>query len=420
MVMSGIRRYSTSIILLVILSSLTYENAKGIPVFARKYGISCSTCHVAIAKLNSFGDAFRYNGYRFPLERRAIIEEKPVPLGGKPHEKEWPSRAIWPGEIPGVPPIAFRALMDIDLDSDSDYATIFSFPKFIFALSGGNLGESVSYFINIMLIRDGKFGGLSRAFIQFDSPIWNNKMLNVKLGKFEIAAVPISRIRRITALSTNIVNSFKNGMNPLALHDGREGIEIWGIRDGRNGGGLYYAAGIVESKKLSSAKPGSKDVYARLNYKFGGLSLSGESGPVPQGGNWRDDHVRLGGFVYSGQNADLDFVRRGLDLRVQIKDLDVVVGSAFGSDDTSFSSVSEISFSAYFVETTYLFLPWLIGVGRYDIGFTQDEPSSEDIRELLLNLTISVRPNVILRTEVLRKFKDQNSTKVRMRFDFAF
>ena len=157
-----------------------------------------------------------------------------------------------------------------------------------------------------------------------------------------------------------------------------------------------------------------------MNYKFGGLSLSGESGPVPQGGNWRDDHVRLGGFVYSGQNADLDFVRRGLDLRVQIKDLDVVVGSAFGSDDTSFSSVSEISFSAYFVETTYLFLPWLIGVGRYDIGFTQDEPSSEDIRELLLNLTISVRPNVILRTEVLRKFKDQNSTKVRMRFDFAF
>ena len=65
-----------------------------------------------------------------------------------------------------------------------------------------------------------------------------------------------------------------------------------------------------------------------MNYKFGGLSLSGESGPVPQGGNWRDDHVRLGGFVYSGQNADLDFVRRGLDLRVQIKDLDVVVGSA--------------------------------------------------------------------------------------------
>lgn len=420
MVMLGIRKYLTSFILLVILSSQTYENAKGIPVFARKYGISCSTCHVAIAKLNSFGDAFRYNGYRFPLETRAIIEEKPVPLGGKPHEKEWPSRAIWPGEIPGVPPIAFRALMDIDLDSDSDYATKFSFPKFIFALSGGNLGESVSYFINIMLIRDGKFGGLARAFIQFDSPIWDNKMLNVKLGKFEIAAVPISRIRRITALSTNIVNSFKNGMNPLALHDGREGIEFWGIRDGRNGGGLYYGAGIVESKKLSAAKPGSKDVYARLNYKFGGLSLSGESGPVPQGGNWRDDHVRLGGFVYSGQNADLDFVRRGLDLRVQIKDWDVVVGSAFGSDDTSFSSVSEISFSAYFVETTYLFLPWLIGVGRYDIGFTQDEPSSEDIRELLLNLTISVRPNVILRTEVLRKFKDQNSTIARVRFDFAF
>ena len=420
MVISGLRRYSTLFVLLVILSSLSYEDAKGIPVFARKYRISCSTCHVAIAKLNSFGDAFRFNGYRFPKETRNIVEEKPVSLGGKPHEKEWPSKAIWPGEIPGVPPIAIRTLMDIDLDSDSDYASEFAFPRFIFVLSGGNLGESVSFFLNILLIRDGSFGGLSRAFLQFDSPVWNNKMLNVKIGKFEIAAVPISRFRRITALSDNIVNSFKNGMNSTALRDVREGIELWGIRDGRSGGGLYYGVGIVESNRLSVTKPESKDVYARLSYKFGGLSLSGESGPVPIGGNWRDDHVRVGGFVYSGQNADLDFVRRGLDLRVQIKDLDVVVGSAFGGDDTSFSSASEISFSAYFIETTYLFLPWLIGVWRFDAGFTPDDPSVEDIKELLLNLTFSVRPNVVLRTEMLRKLEGQTSTKVRIRFDFAF
>src|SRR5438105_10901215 len=40
--------------------------AQAIPVFARKYGTSCQTCHTVYPKLTPFGEAFRHNGFRFP------------------------------------------------------------------------------------------------------------------------------------------------------------------------------------------------------------------------------------------------------------------------------------------------------------------------------------------------------------------
>ena len=40
--------------------------ARAVPVFSRKYQTSCQTCHTIFPKLNPFGQAFRFNGYRMP------------------------------------------------------------------------------------------------------------------------------------------------------------------------------------------------------------------------------------------------------------------------------------------------------------------------------------------------------------------
>jgi hypothetical protein len=41
-----------------------YETHLGIPAFARKYGMKCSACHLAVPVLNAYGQAFKDNGYR--------------------------------------------------------------------------------------------------------------------------------------------------------------------------------------------------------------------------------------------------------------------------------------------------------------------------------------------------------------------
>ncbi len=47
----------------------TIRDSEAIPAWARKYGVDCSMCHyAAVPRLNSFGQKFRWAGYRMPDE----------------------------------------------------------------------------------------------------------------------------------------------------------------------------------------------------------------------------------------------------------------------------------------------------------------------------------------------------------------
>ena len=50
--------------------------AEPIPLFARRYKVSCAMCQAAFPKLNSFGETFAGNGYQMPGEdlKEQIVE----------------------------------------------------------------------------------------------------------------------------------------------------------------------------------------------------------------------------------------------------------------------------------------------------------------------------------------------------------
>src|ERR1700680_1028558 len=78
-----------------------------IPSFSRQYGTSCSTCHIDFPKLNDFGKAFKDAGFKFPKDDETFIKVPPVMLGSPAQAEMWP-RTIFPGTIPGLPPIGLR------------------------------------------------------------------------------------------------------------------------------------------------------------------------------------------------------------------------------------------------------------------------------------------------------------------------
>src|SRR5262249_24486201 len=92
----------------LLLSSLSLlllsVNSFAIPAFPRQSGISCSTCHVDFPKLNDFGKAFKDAGFKFPKDDESFIKIPPVMLGAPAQKDLWP-HSIWPGTIPGLPPI---------------------------------------------------------------------------------------------------------------------------------------------------------------------------------------------------------------------------------------------------------------------------------------------------------------------------
>src|SRR5574340_1768148 len=86
---------------------MVVPSGKAIPAFSRKYQTSCTTCHSNYPELNDFGEAFKKNGFKFPTDDESFVKEAPVMLGAKAQKEAFP-KAVYPGEIPGSVPIAFR------------------------------------------------------------------------------------------------------------------------------------------------------------------------------------------------------------------------------------------------------------------------------------------------------------------------
>src|SRR6202162_2925309 len=78
-----------------------------IPVFSRQYQTSCTTCHLDFPKLNDCGKAFKDAGFKFPKDDESFVKVPPVLLGA-PANKDLFPHSIWPGTIPGLPPVGLR------------------------------------------------------------------------------------------------------------------------------------------------------------------------------------------------------------------------------------------------------------------------------------------------------------------------
>lgn len=53
-------------------------SASAVPLFARKYGVACGTCHEVWPRLNDFGQRFRDNGYRMKGGKDEPVEQSPA------------------------------------------------------------------------------------------------------------------------------------------------------------------------------------------------------------------------------------------------------------------------------------------------------------------------------------------------------
>src|SRR5258708_6235253 len=100
-------RSRTVLLALSVLVCTTAQSSFAIPAFARMYGTSCATCHINFPKLNDFGKAFKDAGFKFPKDDESFVKIPPVMLGAPAQKEIWP-KAIWPGTIPGLPPIGLR------------------------------------------------------------------------------------------------------------------------------------------------------------------------------------------------------------------------------------------------------------------------------------------------------------------------
>lgn len=396
-----------------------WSAASAIPAFARRYGTSCTTCHVVIPKLNYFGNAFKMNGYRVPPKDQAFVKQPDLKLGDPEWKEVWP-KGFWPGAIPGNVPVAIRVDGDVFFNPGADISSDFDFPREVEVLAGGNAGDGFSYFLELAVEYDEIV--LERAFAQFDQII-GSTLLNIKVGRYELAAVPFSRISRRLTASDFMTSDFRAVAGGFNFRERQQGIELWGAKSAIGGGGLRYGVGIVNGSGANRDNNSAKDLYYRLSYKVGGFGVAGSTGGAAatrfrQTNNWQDDSFRIGTFGYSGKGllatGDNRFDRFGFDVDFWYGNLNIFGVLMHGRELRN--TEQGFAFNTFFVETNYVFLPWVVGVLRYDHA---GQPG-QDIRRFVPGIVLAFRANVRFVNEAEIYLDSSGDSLVRTRLDFVF
>ena len=457
-------RLSAILALVLLLGIPGPTEASTIPAFARRYRTSCSTCHTAAPKLNPLGEAFRLNGYRFPINDKLFRKDDPVSLGAEPWKELWP-RAIWPGELAESVPLAMRITNDVTAvrNAGANTRTSFRFPDEIYLLGAADFGDGIAAFLETEWTRDSGFE-VKQAKVQFelsgapdDAP---GASLNLGVGQqnlylFTFTDRQIDRAGRVkfawqnfrysdvilrrpsTADSLRSTNSFNLGGTQPA-------IELNGVGWGR----LYYGVGVAQGAGgLSEDNNDVKDVFYKLRYKFGGLGLDGRyadgDGPIPgTGGQLLENSLTLETFGYFGaeplSDTEDDHYRSfGVNARALLGRLDIGVGWVAGSDDDPWGLDSGgMSFTSLLGKAEYLFYPWLIGSVKVD-NLDVDLPDAilaagfsggADETRIIPGIIALIRPNVraVAELEVFTQFESgdlQDLSRPRglwLRLDVAF
>jgi hypothetical protein len=317
---------------------LSARPAGAVPVFARKYQTSCQTCHTIFPKLNPFGEAFRLNGYRMPKETEEQIKQTPVSLGSESYKKVWP-KMVAPSDMPAFAPFAINTKFGLLYASQVDPATgktvvnnDFQFPQEVNVFTAATLGEHFSVFGELTFGQetDGSITTeIEHAQLHINSPFGPEHAVNFKIGKFSPDFE--DGFQEMWLMTDNGVDTMftyspigaagGTGLNEdvgIALPALVQGVEFYGVACHR----IFYTAGItnglpptgVPDTPASSVNTGTfdgnsrKDYYARLDYKFGGMGLDGDTqGKTLPPENWRENSVRVGALAYEGDGRGINF-----------------------------------------------------------------------------------------------------------------
>jgi len=393
---------------------LSVPRASAIPAFSRKYQTSCTTCHNNYPELNDFGEAFKKNGFKFPKDDAVFVKEPPVLLGAKAQKEAFPE-AVYPGEIPGFLPIAFRYSGNFNWNAKQPQpveATAFVprtdlfVPNTFTIISAGSFGENLAFWIDndISTGASGANGGLGDGYLRYNDlghalglP---KNALNVRFGQFELD-LPFTQARTIYPSAydvfsqTNVAGALGTTNNPFVLGSPQRGIEFGGYP---NNGNFTWSVAIIDGTNSAYGLAPStlstrntKDVYVRVSQKFN-LERDPESRNAVQaaGPTGPRDHtsIRLGAFYYHGDNQlnygssqysflgtiDEPFYRVGGDIRFKYRKMELFGVGMVGHDnnhtvDTVLQQIMDapaVTYTGGFAGSNFWIYPWMIAYMRYD------------------------------------------------------
>jgi len=355
--------------------------AESVPAFARRYGVSCSTCHTAWPALNATGYAFKLSGYRRLNGFPAQPTTKDIEL------------AMGALSIPSIPPLALVASTGFDLQDIERRADNGSTAKqtgssldlnSVSLFLATPLGEHLSTFFEFPLFEThapandfpgGPSGAQatdvnSKRDIQFETEVpgfemgkvmWNSLLpasiappdaLNIKVGvdqlplafspeanRFSVRPYLIYRRRALDLLSPIqtdelLANNGGDRLNRLGepqIQLALNGILVpfGALTDLGNPEALSldYEVGVTNGSNVNADPNTEKDFFGRLGLRWWGqrLGFFGYWSPDIYDDHQREDASILNGGIFAGQQRANRTHAFGPDLTLSLEPVGIPV-----------------------------------------------------------------------------------------------
>ena len=157
------------------------NSINAIPAFARKYNMSCQTCHSPFPKLKPYGDEFAGNGF--------VLADKDAPRYFIDTGDESLSllRDL---------PLAFRLEGYVTYNNRNSDQSDFTTPYLLKILSGGSIAKDISYYFYFFFSERGEVAGIEDAFIMFNNLF--DQDLDLYVGQFQVSDPLFKRELRLT------------------------------------------------------------------------------------------------------------------------------------------------------------------------------------------------------------------------------
>ena len=249
---------------LVIILVFPFE-AESFPAFARKYSMTCKTCHSPFPRLKPYGDEFARNGFK--------LEDKDAP-------RYYTDTGDDELSLLRDLPIAIRFDGYINYNTSNSQALDFGSPYILKLLSGGELTKNVAYYFYFFFSERGDVAGVEDAFVLFNNLFGVD--LDLYVGQFQVSDPLFKRELRLSFEDYQIYRT-KPGFSNADLAYDRGIMLTYGLPTGTdftleilNGCGI----GSANSARLFDNDK-NKNFMGRISQDIG-------------------EHFRIGGFGYFG------------------------------------------------------------------------------------------------------------------------
>jgi hypothetical protein len=257
------KTFTLSVLTIIIISMLA-SDILAIPVFARKYNMSCKTCHAPFPKLKPYGDEFAANGFALKDQDapRYFVETGDPELS-----------------LIRDLPLAMRLEGYVTYNQGNKEQSDFTTPLLFKLLTGGAITKDVAYYL-YYIIEKGEPGKIEDTWLMFNNLFGSE--LAVTIGQFQISDPIFKRELRLTK-DDYLIYKVKPGFSNVDLTYDRGIILTYGFKSGTdftievvNGNGIGEGvSGVFDGDKY-------KNLMGRISQDVG-------------------EHLRIGGMGYWGK-----------------------------------------------------------------------------------------------------------------------